>query len=438
MPSSAFPTYQITKWSSVSEQSKIIVPCSDNTVPSDVRTSLPSATGWETSASMSDGDITLTKYFFFTIKDGVTIRPREIPPIEVFRAPGFPKKHSRLPEDNRFVYLGNGELSKLNNDIDSIIWVYKATYTWDLHHIDEDENTKPWDRKPTNVSLSHPEVQKPFLYGYDEENRRFKTVQYNTYYGQIQVPTNPVVNSAGDRFELMQTKTNLQLNFTYCVRPSRFNINDVMDSQHTINKSKIKVIGIEIPARRGYMENIEPHYSVDDNGNEYWELSVSILYDKIGDGFQRHVMDVGNRAKWHIEGFPVTTQGKVNNVNDNGVITSYGSGALSPSSQAIYGWWPYDSTSGQFSPGKKFQIGNAQMLMLAKWKYDNGVNLNKKFGDFVYEKLEDIPLAPDGTVWFDAMTPGNAHYRQYHIKDFQEHPQRDWDSLNMPMFGVKW
>ena len=428
----AFPTYQITKWASANEQSKIIVPCSDNTVPSDVRSSLPSAYGWDTSASMSDGNMTLSRFFYFTIKSGVTVRPREIPQIEVIRAPGFPKKHSRLPEDNRFVYNGNGELSKLNGDIDSVIWVYKATYEWDPNHSDEDENTKPWDRKPTNVSLSHPEVQKPFLYGYDEENNRFKTVQYNAYYGKIQVPTNPVVNSAGDRFELMQSKTNLQLNFTYCVRPSRFNINDVMESQHTINKSKIKVIGIEIPARRGYMENIEPHYNVDDNGNEYWELSVSILLDKIGDGFQRHVMDVGNRAKWHVSGWAINKY--------TGAITSHGSGALSRSSQAIYGWWTFDTSNpnkGQFAPGGTFQIGNAQMLMEAKDSFDKSVG-KQISQQFIYEKLEDVPLAPDGTVWFDSMNPESSHYKQYHVKNFQEHPQMDWDSLNMPMNGVKW
>jgi hypothetical protein len=66
----------------------------------------------------------------------------------------------------------------------------------------------------------------------------------------------------------MRTKTNLQLNFTYCVRPSRFNINDVMDCIHTINKSKLMVLNIEIPAGRGFMEQLEPHYNIDDNGND--------------------------------------------------------------------------------------------------------------------------------------------------------------------------
>lgn len=435
---SAFPTYTKTKWASASQESKIIVPCSNDTLPDDWRTDYPSANGWDTTASVSDGNITITRFFFFTIKSGVTVRPREIPPIEVFRAPGFPKRRSRLPEDRRFIYLGNGELSKIGTDIDSKLWVYRATYVLDASiDDDEDENTKPWNRKPWGVSLTHPEVQKPFLYGYDENNRRFKTIRYDSYYGEIQVPTDPVINSAGDRYELMRTKTNLQLNFTYALKPSRFNINDLMDCIHTINKSKIKMIGVEIPARRGYMEGLEPHYQVDDNGNEYWEINVSILLDRVGDGFQRHVYDVGNRARWHLGGYQYDSQtNKV--VNANGVIVSYGSGALTPSSQAIYGWWPYDNIRGQFSPGKKFQIGNAQMLMQAKEQYDKVLNANKRFGEFVYETLSDIPLAPDGTVWFDAMDPSSPHYGQYHIKDFQEHPQRDWDSLDIPRNGVKW
>ena len=335
---SAFPTYTKTKWSSATEQSKIIVPCSDNTLPDDWKTDFPSTNAWDPTASISDGNITITRIFFFRIKDGVTVKPREIPPIEVFRAPGFPKRRSRLPEDKRFIYLGNGELSKLNNDLDSKIWVYRATYVLDASiDDDEDENTKPWNRKPWNVSLTHPEVQKPFLYGYDENNRRFKTVQYDAYYGPIQVPTDPVINSAGDRFELMRTKTNLQLNFTYALKPSRFNINDLMDCIHTINKSKIKMIGVEIPARRGYMEGLESHYQVDDNGNEYWEINVSILLDRVGDGFQRHVYDVGNRAKWH--------QDVHDTVNDNGVITGRGTGAMTMSSQGIYGWWSFDTST---------------------------------------------------------------------------------------------
>ena len=433
---SAFPTYTKTKWASASQESKIIVPCSNDTLPDDWRTDYPSANGWDTTASVSDGNITITRFFFFTIKSGVTVRPREIPPIEVFRAPGFPKRRSRLPEDKRFIYLGNGELSKLNGDLNSKIWVYRATYVLDASiDDDEDENTKPWNRKPWGVSLTHPEVQKPFLYGYDDENRRFKTVQYDAYYGKIQVPTDPVINSAGDRFELMRTKTNLQLNFTYALKPSRFNINDLMDCIHTINKSKIKMIGVEIPARRGYMEGLEPHYNVDDNGNEYWEINVSILLDRVGDGFQRHVYDVGNRAKWHSD--------ISKTVDSNGVVQSRGTGALTTSSQDIYGWWSFDQTSaatkqlGQFAAASRYQIGNAQQMMAAKWYFDHDIKpvVNS---EFVYETLSDVPLAPDGTVWFDSLDPTSSHYRQIRVKDFQEHPQRDWDSLDIPRNGVKW
>lgn len=431
MPS-AFPTYQITKWSSANEQSKIIVPCSDDTVPSDVRTSLPSAFGWETSASMSDGDMTLSRLFYFTIKSGVTVRPREIPPIEVFRAPGFPKKHSRLPEDNRFVYLGNGELTKLNNDIDSIIWVYKATYTWDPSHIDEDENTTPWNRKPYDISLSHPEVQKPFQYAYNDNNELFVTTT-NKQGNKVEVPADPVVNTAGDRFELLQTKTNLQLNFTFNLRPTSFNINNIIACQHSINKSKIKVIGIEIPALKGFMENMEPRYNVDDNGREYWAISTSILIDLIGDGFKRRVMEVGNRAIW-----PANVE---DTVDGNGVIDNTGKwGTLSKKSQAIYGWWSWNMNKpnmGQFASTSKFQVGNGQQLQQAKQKFDHFIRPSLQ-QEFIYEKMEDVPLDLDGTVYFESFDPNSPHYKDYYVKTFQEHPQVDWDSLNMPTTGVKW
>ena len=426
-----FPTYKIHSWSSSSQKSSIIVQCSNNTTIDDPRTELPSSYVWETSATVSDGNLSLSRSFYFTLKNGVTVRPREVPPCEVFRAEGFPKKFARLPEDRRFIYLGNGELSKLNGDIDSAIWVYKAEYIYNPNiDDDEDENTKPWDRAPWNVSFSHPEVEKPFRYAYDSENRRFKTVEHDAYYGEIQVPTNPVVNSAGDIIEASSTKTNLQLNFTYAVRPSRFNINDVMDCIHTINKSKFKVIGIEVPAGRGFMQELEPHYNVDDNGNEYWELNTAILLDRVGDGFARHLLDVGNRALW-----PRNGQW---DVNAYGVIQVNSNFTLSTCPEAIYGWWSFtDYSKGQFAPTSTFQIGNSAMLNKAKWQFDHTAKLI--IGqDFVYEKLEQVPLNSDGTVNKAAMNPHGSAHKHYRVLTFQEHPKRDWDSLNMPTRGVKW
>lgn len=425
-----FPSYKPTKWTSPSQQSTIIEPCSNERLKCDEKSELPSTTGWDAEAQVQDGQLSFPRYFFFRLKDGVQVNPREVPPIEVFRAPGFPKKYSRLPEDRRYIYRGNGSLTHGNGDIDDNVWVYKAEYELYTGDDDEDENTKPWDRKPTNVSLTHPEVQKPFRYGYDSENRRFKTVQHNSYYGKIQVPTCPVVNSAGDVIEAMRTKTNLQLNFTYSVRPSRFNINDIMDCIHTINKSKLMVLNIEIPAGRGFMEQLEPHYNIDDNGNDYWEISTSILLDRVGDGFARHLLDVGNRALWPATGWKV---------NDYGVITQDTPYTLARAPQAVYGWWSFnDYRKGQFNPrDNTYQIGNAAMLMDAKSKYDNN---SKKFTqqEFVYEKLDQVPLNRDGTVDKVAMNPVGAGHKQYRTLTFQEHPQRDWDSLNMPKRGVRW
>ena len=427
-----FPTYKIHKWTDSNQKSDIIVQCSNQTTIGDPRTELPSSFVWETSATVSDGNLSLSRSFYFTIKNGVTVRPREIPPVEVFRAEGFPKKFSRLPEDKRFVYKGNGELSKLNGDIDSAIWVYRAEYVFDPNSDDEDENTKPWNRKPYDVSLAHPEVQKSFLYAYNDNNELFVTTT-DKHGNKVEVPADPVVNAAGDRFELLRTKTNLQLNFTYNIRPELFNINDVVQCQHSINKSKIKVIGIEIQALQGYLENMEPRYNIDDNGRGYWALSTSILIDKVGDGFKRRIMEVGNRAKW-----PSNVE---NTVGDNGVIDNTGRwGKLSMSSQGIYGWWSWDTSKpsmGQFASGSKFQVGNGQQLQQAKQKFDRFIKpiLGQ---EFVYEKMEDVPLDLDGTVWFESLDPDSPHYKDYYIKTFQEHPQVDWKSLNMPTNGVRW
>ena len=426
-----FPSYTPTKWTSPSQQSSIIVPCSNEKLKCDEKSELPSTTGWDAEAQVQDGHLSFTRYYFFRVKDGVQINPREIPPIEIFRAPGFPKKFSRLPEDTRYVYLGNGSLTHGNGDIDDNVWCYKAEYELRLSDDDdEDENTKPWDRKPTNVSLTHPEVQKPFRYGYDNQNRRFKTVMHDSYYGEIQVPTCPVVNSAGDVIEAMRTKTNVQLNFTYFLKPSRFNINDVLDCIHTINKSKLMVLGTEIPAGRGFMEQMEPHYNVDDNGNEYWELNTSILLDRVGDGFARHLLDVGNRALWPLGGWDVTQYG---------VITQSTPYTLARAPQAVYGWWSFaDWTKGQFNPQyNTYQIGNAAMLMKAKWFYENKSKPITK-QEFTFEKLDQVPLNRDGTVDKVAMNPNGSAHKQYRTLTFQEHPQRDWDALNMPKRGVKW
>lgn len=396
----------------------------------------PSEFGWDLSTSVNDGVPTIIKNYFFTLSDSAIssgVKPYDICPSEIMRAKGFPVKFSKLPEDEDYVYLGNGNIEHENHN--SIYWVYQAEYTSrrgsggsvDSDGRRGDEDTPPWKRRPENVQAGFPEVETPFLFGYNRNNNRF-----TTQLDGEKVAINPVVNTAGDRIEAVTTKRLFQLSFTYSLHPRDFDVNAFIKHNNSINSKQIKICGLTFPAESCLLLSADPQYHDEytDGTNRkrwsWWEISVVIQHDYSGDGFEQKLLNVGNRAR-----FPVGAS-----VNANGEVTGLG-GALHDNAEAIYQWRSFpDATNKQNSVNSKMQFGGIALVSRAQQIF------NDRFGGqghtFAYEEAQSMPLDKHGGLFHASFNPANPLYQKYYILHFQEHKYRNWSALKMPQKGVDW
>lgn len=393
---------------------------------------------WGDSSNMQDGYGSIHKIFYFTLKngrhfkdgkvDGDYVNPNTICPAEIFLAEGFPAKYSRLTDLNgekkdqykRYQYKGNGQLTHVH---DSEIWIYDAEYT--TQHVglqddgvtDDDDDTDPWDRAPWGVSLDFPEEVIPFRYAY-KGNKRFTDNDHSNTKRAL----DPVVNKAGDRILAETVKWNLQLTFTYALKPrSDLDITTIRSAQGSINKNDIKLCGLKIPAGRGRIISLKPQLieeSSDTSGNkvkEHWEIqaTVQIISDS-NETFNSKLLNVGSRALFSKFAI-VTPTGKVTN-------NSFFSGYMEKST--IYSWFSFSKENGQAGGNVTREFGGRRLLLQALNKWNK--TYKKEFGNFDYEKMEDMPLTRDGMVDEDALNPNNSNFGKYVTLEFQEFREMDW------------
>lgn len=413
--------------------STIIVPCSGTS--SDPMQE-PGPYAWDLSASMQNGIATITKIFNFTMSSaavGSGIKPYAVCPAEVMKSSGFPVRFSVLAEDTRYKYYGNGTIEHTHPD--STYWTYRAEYTiqrsasasLNSEGSSDDESTPPWKRKPTNVSISFPEVVIPFRMGYNGNNNRYTTRDD----GSIDVLV-PIVNSAGDIIEAETKKHYVQLSFTYCLSPNNFNVNDFINNVNSINKSKAKVCGLTFPAGSCLLVSANPQYhdEVTDGTKskswKWWEIDAVLQYDPSGDGFEQRLLNIGNRAIWYAG----------MRVNSNGVVSHTGT-TLQKYPSEIYHWRSFaDGTYGQTALTETIQFGNRECLQMAQTAFNT--KFKSKGWTFAFEEDSQMPLLPNGTLDIDAVTVGNSRYQRYKSVHYQEHKRKDWSGLNLPAKGVDW
>jgi len=406
-----------------STYSTIIRPCTGN---NEDGCREPSFTAWDNSVSVSDGVATIIRKYNFTLDDSnsSSLMPREVCPAEVFNSSGFPMMGHRLPEDTRYRYYGQGSIEHFRDD--SHFWTYAAEYKMLKNSDDDDaESTPPWDKRPTNVSISFPEVVTKFTAAFNSNNNRFYTQSDGT-----RVTLKPIVNSADDPIEAETQKHYVQLSFTYCLEPKNFDITDFIELINTVNRDTIKVCGLTFLPESALIVSAQPQYHRETSDStrkrewEWWEINIVIQTDPFRDKFRQSLLDVGNRAKWPILG-----------VSNSGMTYTKGTTLTDYASQ-IYRWQTFPDSDGQNSIYSKYAIGNKYHLAKAKEIYERRADITNPAA-FQFEKFDNCPLK-NGVVFVDALLPSSPEYQRYRVLKYQEHKIKSWSSLNMPTRGVDW
>lgn len=436
-------------FSTGTDYSKWIRPC--GATGSDPLTE-PGPFRWEPEAEVSEGFATLHKTFYFTLTDyavntakfwdggttdGASLHylPRIIPPSEIMRSSGFPKKGEKLAEDPNYHYTGNGTIRHISHD--SRIWEYQAEYTSrierDANGDDEDENSEPWSRRPTNVSVEFVERDEPFTVGYRQRDwaRTVHEIPNTGIMYQSPIFNNIVRNSAGDPINARCTRSRTQIRFTYNIKPGDFNVNDIIDCRGSINKKEIRVIGLRLKPGQARLVDIHPEYKNEWRDGtftkrwNYWQISVTMEASTKNDTFNQKLLNVGNRALFH-QKYTIDSTGHV--TQENG-----------PYQRARICQWNSWSTAHGQADGTP-QFGSIHHAMTARTLYDKQRNNGHKedWPAFSYEEGNDIPLWYNGTIYYNAMNPNHADFGKYLVIEYPEWPWEDWEQLNLPKKGVDW
>ena len=434
------------------EYSKIIRPCNGG---DEKHLEEPGPYRWEPEASVNNGFMTLQKTFYFTLKDlpadstfwegdmqsdntRIQVLPRMIPPSEIMKSEGFPQKGEALAEDSHYHYTGNGTLRHWDND--ARIWEYTAEYTNELQHDSDgrpvDDNTPPWKRKPSNVQIQFVEQEEPFTVGITGGNK-----QYSEAFGKDDAAgycfrnmyhKNMIRNTAGDPINARTKHSYTQVSFTYNVKPEDFNVNDIIACNGSVNKAKVKVIGLTLPAGVARIVSLQPQY-IDQwqdgsyqKKQSYWQISVTIQINIYYETFNQKLLNVGNRAVFHQGG----------SVNASGAFTD-GTGMSYKARIVQWNSWTLNDGQAGGSP----QFGPICWALTARRKYEYQRTQYKKqdvWPSFSYEEGSDLPLKRNGSMDVEAMTPNHERFGDYLMVEYKEYQSKDWDVLNMPEKGVDW
>lgn len=401
----------------------------------------PASTGWlHDDISVSENECSIVKLFNFTLKDDSPIEPRTICPAEALAFEGLPKIGDTITSDTMdsiFYYSGNGTL--VHPDEDSRFWQYRAEYSSSKQGVASSSRRTelPWKQKPTNISITFPEIVKPFKLAYDYKNKIYEDSGASFTETKTEIigeATQIVSNTAGDPFDAKTKRNIVQLHFTYNIKPRDFDINELLLLQNSVNSRDTKIIGLNIEAGTGCILSISPVYhdeSLGENSKrkyQWWEITVDIQIDKVEKRFGQKFLNTGNRAKFPSpKSFEVTQNGVVRYLED-------AKNHLSDTAQQIYQWFSFDGTSGQAWQSAKMQFGNKHMLAMAKKQYDiYKKQTSDTLPEFTYEASQNIPLDKHGMIDTNAIED-----KEYKVLFFGEYPTRNWNLMDFPTRGVDW
>ena len=402
-----------------------------------------SCTRLNSGSTMQDGVVTIPKRLYFKVPAGQD--PRQYNDIDVYSHPLFPQKYSALSADPRYKFYGN---ASVKHDLDGgHYFTAELEYSTQEPNATDDSggtvtsNTPPWKLKPDNIEFTYPEMNVKFEASYNSTGKLYEKVYDPGTGSLVYLPVLPVVNSAGDPFQMERTVRNIQMSFTFSAQ--KWQITHALNYGNTINANEITVVGLTIPAGRALLLPPECSYITvyEDNSSkikwQYWSVKIAIHVDVTGLLLNRKVLNIGDRAFFPdlpyeddlIDGitFPASNgpaqicrfrKFKRNNLSGGKYnFSQYGA--------AVYCSWE------QFVAFRQEALSISSSLQKTDTNYTGGIV------DPQCEQLSKMPLVAYGTTKGQldtaAITSG-----QYSSLSFREYPYKSWAALNLPKKGIKW
>ena len=156
------------------------------------------------------------------------------------------------------------------------------SFTVDYEYSDGSLNTNSASplTEPPKVSFATAKYAEPFEQAYNDTEK-----------GE---PITPVLNSAGQPFDPPAIKDKVNTIVTIQYNKRTFNGSWIQEFTGTINASNVSVAGISVPANCGRINEIGASNNFDENGAEYWTISISIEISNTF--FYRKILDQGMMA----------------------------------------------------------------------------------------------------------------------------------------------
>ena len=338
--------------------------------------------------SMSEnGKCQIVKRFLYNIVDNSPeMRRRAILDLETL----VPAKESCMADDARYT-LKSATWNCLDWRNQSTKFYIDATYR---RVSDDDEASAPWNLAPFNIVTSPVEEVLPFRMAYNSKNKRCI----------------PVVNSAADPFDIATKEIVQQYSFSFYARD--YDIENVLEFSNSVNNSPQRILGQKYSAGTLFLMpfQVECLTTYEDDGYtekwKYYKIDMSIRYRE--DGWQREVLDVGNRARF----------------------SSY-------TPEVIYQYYPFNEASRRFevypvwTDAVTYQSDNERYR---SWRAGTGKNYNNLPANIPYEYGENIPLTSRGYVNSDILNTDitDNNFSEYPVRKFNEFKTLSWRSLDIP------
>ncbi|HOD42309.1 MAG TPA: hypothetical protein PKL57_17285 [Candidatus Wallbacteria bacterium] len=157
------------------------------------------------------------------------------------------------------------------------------SFTVDYEYSDGSLNTNSGSplTEPPKVSFATAKYQVPFEKAYKSGDRQGS-------------PSDDVLNSAKIPFDPPAVKEKVNTIVSIQYNKSTFSGSWIQQFTDTINSSSVSIAGISVPAKCGRINEIGASNNYDENGNEYWTVSVSIEISS--EPFTRKILDQGMMA----------------------------------------------------------------------------------------------------------------------------------------------
>lgn len=193
-------------------------------------------------------------------------------------ASGMPVKGSAYPHDSG-AFCTHVSLNEVHYTTSGTVFYFTVDYEFSDGSLNTSSSSPLTE--PPKVSFATAKYQVPFEKAYKSGD------------GQGS-PSDDVLNSAKIPFDPPAVKEKVNTIATIQYNKRSFSGSWIQRFTDTINSSSISIAGISVPSKCGRMNEIGASNNYDENGNEYWSISVSIEISS--EAFTRKILDQGMMA----------------------------------------------------------------------------------------------------------------------------------------------